>query len=411
MMLLSFSLIFIVGLALGKLFEFIKLPKLIGFLVAGVLIGPYGLNLLDSSILLISAELRKVALVIILIRAGLSLNIEELRRNSGTLFLLCFIPACFEIAAFYILGPLFFGLSSLDSLIMGCTVAAVSPAVIIPRMIRLQKQGYGRKNGIPQLVMVASSVDDIFVIILFTSFLNLAKTGDLQLHNFLSIPISIFLGLFVGAIIGYLFYAIQIRVNIEKIILVILFLSLSFALLALEDYLTGVVGFSGLLSIMAFAAFFKYFITNNFNQSIQDSDSSTLPIPPQNIVHGMEDAFGSLWIGAQIWLFVLVGATVNLASVSKFGFLAAIIVILALCFRIIGVIISLSKTIFNRKERLFIAFSYLPKATVQAAIGGLPLASGLESGDLILTVAVLSIIITAPLGAFLIDYSYKHLLQ
>lgn len=389
-MLLSLALVFLCGMAMGKLFSWLRLPQLLGYLLTGILLGPYLFNLMDPVVLQISTELRQIALIIILARAGLNLDIKDLKKVGRPAVLLCFLPACVEILGMLILAPMFFGISLLEAAIMGAVIAAVSPAVIVPRMLKLMENGYGREKKIPQMLMAGASVDDVFVIVLFTAFVGLAKTGTISPIQFLTIPSSILLGLSGGVIVGlglsFLFEKIHIR-DTGKVVII---LSASFLFVTLEHALTGVIGFSGLLAVMALGA--------------------TIQQKKYEASKRLSGKFSKLWVGAEVLLFVLVGATVNFSTVQKAGLLSIFVILAVLIFRMAGVYLCLLGTKLNKKERLFSAFAYMPKATVQAAIGGIPLALGLSCGDIVLTVAVLSIVITAPLGAILVDLSYRRLL-
>lgn len=389
-MLLSLALVFLCGMTLGKIFGKLKLPNLLGMLLTGILLGPYVLNILDPTILNISTDLRQIALIIILTRAGLNLDITELKKVGRPAVLMCFLPACFEIIGMLIFAPMLLGISLLEAAIMGTVIAAVSPAVIVPRMLMLMEGRYGTKKGIPQMIMAGASVDDVFVIVLFTAFTGLAQSGTITPMHFLIIPISIILGLLGGMIVGrglcFLFSKVHIR-DSSKVLII---LSISFLLVTLEHSLTGVIAFSGLLAVMALGVALRQ---NKYEVSKR-----------------LSAKFSKLWVGAEVILFVLVGVTVNIQYALKAGVSAIILIICVLLFRMIGVFVCLIKTNLNKKERVFTAFAYMPKATVQAAIGGLPLAMGLKCGNIVLTVAVLSILITAPLGATLIDISYKKLL-
>ncbi|WP_100065732.1 cation:proton antiporter [Miniphocaeibacter massiliensis] len=390
-MLFSLALMFLLGLLLASTFRKLKLPSLLGMLLTGIILGPYALNLLDDSILNISPELRKIALIIILTRAGLSLNISDLKKVGRPAILMCFIPACFEILGMVIIGPKIFDISILDAAIIGTILGAVSPAVVIPKMLYLMERNIGTKKSIPQLILAGSSVDDIFVIVLFTIFTGLAQTGNISIASFLQIPISIITGVVVGLFIGILLVKLFKYIHIRDSVKVIIILSISFILVTAEDYLESTVPFSGLLAIMTLAIIIqkKYTVL-----------SSRLSIK-----------FSKLWIAAEIILFVLVGASVDLVHVSSEGVSVIIVIFGALAFRMIGVLLCLLKTNLTFKERVFCIIAYVPKATVQAAIGGIPLAMGLPIGTLALTIAVLSILITAPLGALGIDLSYKKLLE
>lgn len=389
-MLLSLALIFLLGMILGSLFKKLKLPALLGMLLTGILLGPHFFNLLDSSILNISADLRQIALIIILTRAGLNLDIQDLKKVGRPAFFMCFIPATLEIIGMIILASCLFKLSFLDSAILGTVIAAVSPAVIVPKMLKLMEEGYGKKNSIPQLIMAGASVDDIFVIVLFTVFTGLATTGALSFAEFIKIPTSIILGLIVGAILGKILALFFEKIHLRDSNKVIILLSIAFLLVTLEKSITGVIGFSGLLAIMAMGGTIKKY--------------------RKEVAIRLSNKFSKLWIASELILFVLVGASVNINYLSSTGILAIILILGVLIFRMFGVFISLLRTPLDRKERLFSMIAYCPKATVQAAIGSIPLAMGLPCGELILSIAVLSILITAPLASFAIDLTYKKLL-
>ena len=389
-MLFSLALIFLLGMILGSLFKKLKLPALLGMLLTGILLGPHFFNLLDSSILNISADLRQIALIIILTRAGLNLDIQDLKKVGRPAFFMCFIPATLEIIGMIILASYLFKLSFLDSAILGTVIAAVSPAVIVPKMLKLMEEGYGKKNSIPQLIMAGASVDDIFVIVLFTVFTGLATTGALSFAEFIKIPTSIILGLLAGAILGKILALFFEKIHLRDSNKVIILLSIAFLLVTLEKSITGVIGFSGLLAIMAMGGTIKKF--------------------RKEVAIRLSNKFSKLWIASELILFVLVGASVNINYLSSTGILAIILILGVLIFRMFGVFISLLGTPLDRKERLFSMIAYCPKATVQAAIGSIPLAVGLPCGELILSIAVLSILITAPLASFAIDLTYKKLL-
>lgn len=390
-MLTSFALIFISGIVLGGLAKKLALPALIGMIFAGVLIGPHALDLLDDSLLSISSDLRSIALVIILTRAGLSLNVTELKKIGLPALLMSFIPAVLEITAITLLAPLFFDLTYIESALMGSVVAAVSPAVIVPLMLKIKASGHGQKRGIPQLVLAGASLDDIFVIVLFSSFLSLAAGGTVTARHFLTIPVSIVLGSLLGVATGLLLGQLFKRISLNPLTKVLITLSVSFLLLALEDILEGKVALSGLLAIMSMGI-----VLNQLYPNVSTQLSKT---------------YSGLWVGAEILLFVLVGTTVDLRYALTAGLAAIVLVLGALLFRMLGVWISLTPSKLSKKEKLFTMIAYTPKATVQAAIGGVPLAMGLASGELIVTVAVLSILITAPIGAFAIEQTYKVLLD
>ncbi|MDD3418482.1 MAG: cation:proton antiporter [Eubacteriales bacterium] len=389
-MIFSLALIFLLGMALGRLFGMIGIPRLLGMLVTGIILGPYALDLLDPTLLQISSELRQIALIIILTRAGLNLDIKDLKQVGRPAFLLCFVPACFEIAGTVLLAPRLFDISLLDAAIMGTVIAAVSPAVVVPKMLQLMEKGYGGDKKIPQMVMAGASVDDVFVIVLFTAFTGLATQGNIDATHFLTIPSSIIFGVLGGIAAGLMLSLIFTRFHIRDSAKVIMILSVSFLLVTLERQAKGVIGFSGLLAVMALGM--------------------TIAKKKYPLSERLSSKFSKLWVAAEVLLFVLVGASVNISYAWKAGTTAVLLLMAVLLFRILGVFLSLSNTRLNKKERIFTALSYIPKATVQAAIGGLPLAMGIGSGELILTVAVLSILITAPIGAAFIDLSYKKLL-
>ena len=390
-MLTSLALIFLCGLLFGTLFSKLKLPPLLGMLLTGIVLGPYALSLLDPSILSISADLRQLALIIILTRAGLNLDLASLKKVGRPAILMCFVPACFEIGGMLLLAPPLLHISLLEAAIMGTVVAAVSPAVIVPKMLHLMETGYGTKQSIPRLIMAGASVDDVVVIVLFTSFTGLAQGQQISAVSFLSIPVSILLGLLVGAIIGVLLALLFARFHMRDSVKVLLILSLSFLLVALENTLKNTVPFSGLLAVMS------------LNIAVQRKRTE--------VAVRLSAKFSKLWVAAELILFVLVGATVDLSYVTTAGLAAVIVILGVLLFRMLGVCVCLLKTTLQKKERLFCMLAYLPKATVQAAIGSLPLSMGLACGNIVLTVAVLSILITAPLDAFLIDLTYKRLLK
>ena len=390
-MLLSLALIFLCGLALGGIFRKLHLPQLLGMLLTGILLGPYVLNLLDSSILGISADLRLIALIIILTRAGLNLDLEDLKKVGRPAALLCFVPAAFEIAGMLLLAPRLLGISLLEAAVMGTVVAAVSPAVVVPGMLKLMEEGYGTKKSIPQMIMAGASVDDVFVIVLFTSFTGLAGGGGISAWDFVRIPVSILLGLAGGILCGILLAFFFRKVHMRDSVKVIIILSLSFLLVTLEHALTGIVGFSGLLAVMSMGI--------------------ALQKGRKEAAVRLSAKYSKLWVAAELLLFVLVGAAVDIPYAFRAGAAAAAVILGVLVFRMLGVLICLLGTELNRKEKLFCMFAYMPKATVQAAIGSVPLAMGLACGNIVLTVAVLAILITAPTGAFLIDFTYKRFLS
>ena len=390
-MLLSLSLILILGMFMGWICRKMKLPALLGMLITGIILGPYGLNLLDDSILGISAELRKIALIIILTRAGLGLDLSGLKKLGRPAVLMCFVPASFELLGMILLAPKLMGLSVLESAVMGAVLAAVSPAVVVPRMVKLMDEGYGVKEGIPQLILAGASVDDVYVIVLFSTFVGMMQGEGAFILKFVNIPVSIFfgiaIGLFLGVLLAYFFKKVHIR-DTSKVLII---LSISFLLVVIEDKLTTSITFSSLIAVM--------FIGIGL-QKKREAVAKRLSVK-----------YGKLWVAAEVFLFVLVGATVNIEYLGKIGAKAFGVIIGALIFRMFGVFVCLLGTSLQRKERLFAMMAYTPKATVQAAIGGIPLALGLACGDIVLTVAVLAIVFTAPLGAFAIDWSYKKLLN
>lgn len=390
-MLTSLGLVLLLGMALGALAKRLKLPSLVGMLIAGMILGPYALNLLSDSLLNISADLRQLALIIILTRAGLSLDVEALKRVGRPAILMCFVPACFEILGMTLLAPALLGVSTLDAAIMGAVVGAVSPAVIVPRMIRLSEEGWGVDRGIPQLILAGASVDDVFVIVMFTAFTGLASGGTgLTAGAVLSIPASILTGVAAGLLLGWLLAQWFRRVHMRDSVKVVILLSLAFLLVAAEDALEGIFPFSGLLSVMGAGVGLQRW------RSV--------------VAQRLSLKFSKLWVAAEVALFVLVGAAVDLRYALSAGVMAILAVLGALCFRAVGVLVCVSGAHFSPKEKLFCVLGYLPKATVQAAIGGVPLAMGLGCGQIVLTVAVIAILVTAPLGALAIDRSYPKLL-
>lgn len=390
-MLLSISLILILGMFMGWICQKIKLPSLLGMLITGIVLGPYVLNLLDDSILGISAELRKIALIIILTRAGLGLDLAGLKKIGRPAVLMCFVPASFELIGMILLAPKLMGLTVLEAAIMGAVLAAVSPAVVVPRMVKLMDEGYGVNEGIPQLILAGASVDDVYVIVLFSTFVGMMQGEGASILKFVNIPISIFLGIAIGLLIGVLLAYFFKKMHIRDTSKVLIILSISFLLVVMEDKLSTPITFSALIAIM--------FIGIGLQKK------------RKTVAKRLSVKYGKLWVAAEVFLFVLVGATVNIGYLGKVGVKALIVIIGALVFRMFGVFVCLLGTSLKRKERLFTMLAYTPKATVQAAIGGIPLALGFSCGDLVLTVAVLAIVLTAPLGAFAIDLSYKKLLN
>lgn len=390
-MLLSIAFIMLVGSGLGWFCKKIKLPGLMGMLLTGILFGPYVLNLFDSSILLISSDIRKIALIIILTRAGLSLDISGLKRIGRPAILMCFVPASFELMGMILLAPRMLGISLLEAAIMGAVLAAVSPAVVVPRMVRLIEEGYGADKNVPQLILAGASVDDVYVIVLFTTFIGIIQGDGISIIRFINIPISIVLGIVIGLFVGRILVIFYEKVHIRDTVKIMIMLSISFILVAIEDALNSQITFSALIAIM-----FMGVSLQKYRKEVSIRLSSK---------------YNKLWVAAEVFLFVLVGATVNINYLGKVGVVAILVIFGALIFRMLGVLVCLLGTNLNKKERLFSMMAYTPKATVQAAIGGIPLSLGLACGDIVLTVAVLAIVITAPLGAFAIDNTYKKLLS
>ena len=396
MMLTSLALIFLVGLAMAAIVQQLKLPRIIGMLITGIVVGPYVLDWLDPSILSISADLRQMALIIILFKAGLSLNLSDLKKVGRPAVMMSFVPASFEILGYVLLAPRLLGVNVMEAAVMGAVLGAVSPAVVVPRMVNLMETGYGTKQGIPQMILAGASCDDIFVIVLFTTFTGMAQGGTPQVMDFANIPISIVLGVALGAGVGWLLssffetaYAHRHCVrNSTKVIVV---LGVSFTLMAVETWLEGVVSVSGLLAVVSMACVVKI-------------------KSPTSVSQRLSQKFGKLWIAAEVLLFVLVGAAVDVRYTLGAGGAAVLMIACALLFRAVGVCLCVAGTKLTRKERLFCVIAYLPKATVQAAIGSVPLAMGLSCGPIVLSVAVLGILITAPLGAIGMDLSDQTLL-
>ena len=396
-MLASLSLIFLVGLAMAAIVQRLQLPRIIGMLVTGILLGPYVLNLLDPSILGISSELRQMALVIILLKAGLSLDLSDLKKVGRPAVMMSCVPASFEILGFFLLAPYVLGITRIEAAVMGAVLAAVSPAVVVPRMVQLMEQGYGTEKSIPQMILAGASCDDIFVIVLFSTFSSMAQGGQAHLMDFVNIPISIILGILLGIAAGWILslffetaYAHEHCVrNSMKVVIV---LGSAFLLMSVETWLKGIVSVSGLLAVVSMACTIKLKCVTSVSKRLSEK-------------------FGKLWIAAEVILFVLVGAAVDIRYTMEAGVAAVCMIFLALLFRTVGVLLCVAGTGLNRKERLFCVISYLPKATVQAAIGSVPMAMGLPCGKIVLSVAVLAILITAPLGAIGMDATYQKLLE
>ena len=396
-MLTSLAFIFLVGLAMGAICQKLKLPRIIGMLVTGIVLGPYVLDLLDPSILGISADLRKMALIIILLKAGLSLDLADLKKAGRSAVMMAFVPASFEIVGYIVFAPMILGVSRVEAAVMGAVLGAVSPAVVVPRMVSLMEKKYGTKKAIPQMILAGASCDDIFVIVLFTTFLSMAQGGSVHVMDFVNIPISIALGVLLGAVVGYALYlffetAYARKHCVRNSMKVIIVLGFSFLLIAIEGWLEGKVSVSGLLAVVSMACVLKFKSTEFVSKRLSEK-------------------FGKLWLAAEVVLFVLVGAAVDIRYTLSAGLAAVLMIAVALVCRAVGVLLCVAGTQLSWKERLFCVIAYLPKATVQAAIGSVPLSAGLPCGKIILSVAVLAIIITAPIGAIGIDCSYKTLLE
>lgn len=390
-MLLSIAMILMIGLALGWLCQKCKLPALIGMLATGIILGPYVLNLLDDSILNISAQIRKIALIIILTRAGLNLDLSGLKKIGRPAIMMCFVPATCELVGMLLLGTTLLHMTLLEAAIMGSVLAAVSPAVVVPRMVKLMEEKYGTKQGIPQLILAGASVDDVYVIVLFSTFTAMAQGEGVSVMRFVNIPISIVLGILIGFAIGFLCTRYLEKVYVRDTVKVLITLCISFLLVSIEDSLDSEITFSALIAIMFMGIAIRIF--------------------KKDLARVLSGKYNDLWMGAEVFLFVLVGACVNVGYLSHVGIKAVIVIALALVCRMLGVMLCMLGSHFRKKEILFTMLAYTPKATVQAAIGGVPLAMGLACGDIVLTVAVLAIVITAPLGAFAIDTSYKRFLS
>lgn len=396
-MLTSLALIFLVGLSAAAICGYLHLPRIIGMLFTGIILGPHVLGLLDDKILSISSELRQIALIIILLKAGLSLNLADLKKVGRPAVMMAFVPASFEICGYLLCAPMILGITRIESAVMGAVLAAVSPAVVVPRMVQLMENGYGTEKSIPQMILAGASCDDIFVIVLFSTFAGMAQGGTADFTQFLNIPVSIVLGILLGAAVGYLLslffetaYAKEHYVrNSMKVIVV---LGLSFLLMAVETWAKPYVSVSGLLAVVSMACVLKMKC-------------------PKSVSGRLSEKFGKLWIAAEVVLFVMVGAAVDIRYTATAGGAAVVMILLALIFRAAGVCVCMAGTALNKKERLFTVIAYLPKATVQAAIGSVPMAMGLSCGQIVLSVAVLAILITASLGAIGMDMTYRRLLK
>lgn len=390
-MLKSIALIMLIGMSAGWVCRKVKLPGLLGMLFTGIILGPYVLNLLNSSILLVSADIRKIALVIILTRAGLTLNLEDLKKVGRPAFLMCFVPATFEMIGMIILAPRLLSVSLIEAAVIGAVVAAVSPAVVVPKMIKLMEDGYGTKQGIPQLILAGASVDDVYVIVMFTAFTSLAQGGNVSVMSFVNIPVSIMFGIIIGIIIGKALAVVWKKLHIRDTVKAAIFLSVALLLVDIEASLNTPITFASLISVMFIGIALK-----------KDRPE---------VAFRLSQKYNKMWVWAEVMLFVLVGATVDIGYVAYAGVSSIVIIIGALIFRMAGVALCMAGTKLKLKERVFCMLAYTPKATVQAAIGGVPLSMGLACGNTVLTVAVLAIIITAPLGAFAIDMTYRKLLK
>lgn len=389
-MLFSIALMLLVGMLAGWGCKKLYLPGLLGMIFTGIVLGPFALNLIDGTILSISSELRRIALIIILTRAGLSLDINDLKKVGRPAILMCFVPACFEMTGMIILAPLLLHISYIEAAVMGAVIAAVSPAVIVPKMLKLMDEGYGVNKSVPQMILAGASVDDVFVIVMFSVFTGLAQGNGVSVVSFIRIPVSIILGILIGMAAGTILAIYFKKVHIRDTVKVIIFLCISFLLVTAEDRFSDIIPFASLIAVMCIGI--------------------ALQRNRKEVAVRLSVKFNKLWVCAEVILFVLVGATVNISYAISAGISAVILIFGVLLFRMAGVFVCMIKTKLNMRERLFCVIAYMPKATVQAAIGGVPLSMGLACGNIVLTVAVLAIIITAPLGAFLIDLTYKRFL-
>ncbi len=389
-MLFSLALILIIGFTLSGILNRLRLPGILGMLVTGVILGPFVLNLISPDILNISKDLRQIALIVILSRAGLSLDVKDLKKVGRPAILMCFVPATFELVAITLLAPILFKVSYIEAAIMGTVLAAVSPAVVVPRMLKVMEGGYGKEKSIPQLILAGASVDDVYVIVLFTAFMGMYQGKGFSVLSLAAVPISIVVGLAIGILSGLLLVFLFKKLHIRDTVKILIILSVSFLFVTFESEVKAYVPMSGLLAVMALGG--------------------TILKKYEILAKRLSNKFSKVWVGAEILLFVLVGAAVDIRGVSDAGLMAVILILSALIFRICGVYICLIKTKLSNKEKLFCAIAYLPKATVQAAIGSIPLSAGVLAGNTILTVAVLAILITAPIGAIGIDRTYKKLL-
>lgn len=389
-MLFSIALMLLVGMLAGWGCKKLHLPGLLGMIFTGIVLGPFALNLIDGTILSISSELRRIALIIILTRAGLSLDINDLKKVGRPAILMCFVPACFEMTGMIILAPLLLHISYIEAAVMGAVIAAVSPAVIVPKMLKLMDEGYGVNKSVPQMILAGASVDDVFVIVMFSVFTGLAQGNGVSAVSFIRIPVSIILGILIGMAAGTILAIYFKKIHIRDTVKVIIFLCISFLLVTAEDRFSDIIPFASLIAVMCIGIALQ---RNRKEAAVR-----------------LSVKFNKLWVCAEVILFVLVGATVNISYAISAGISAVILIFGVLLFRMAGVFVCMIKTKLNMRERFFCVIAYMPKATVQAAIGGVPLSMGLACGNIVLTVAVLAIIITAPLGAFLIDLTYKRFL-
>lgn len=387
-MLFSIALMLLVGMLAGWGCKKLHLPGLLGMIFTGIVLGPFALNLIDGSILSISSELRRIALIIILTRAGLSLDINDLKKVGRPAILMCFVPACFEMTGMIILAPRLLHISYIEAAVMGAVIAAVSPAVIVPKMLKLMDEGYGVNKSVPQMILAGASVDDVFVIVMFSVFTGLAQGNGVSAVSFIRIPVSIILGILIGMAAGTILAIYCKKIHIRDTVKVIILLCISFLLVTAEDRFSDIIPFASLIAVMCIGIALQ---RNRKEAAVR-----------------LSVKFNKLWVCAEVILFVLVGATVNISYAISAGISAVMLIFGVLLFRMAGVFVCMIKTKLNMRERLFCVISYMPKATVQAAIGGVPLSMGLACGNIVLTVAVLAIIITAPLGAFLIDLTYKR---
>ncbi len=390
-MLISIAMMLLMGMFMGWICKKIHLPSLTGMILTGIILGPYVLNLIDSSLLNISSDLRRIALIIILTRAGLSLDLNDLKKVGRPAILMCFVPACFEMIGMILLAPKLLGISVLDAAIMGAVVGAVSPAVIVPKMLKLMEEGYGLEHSIPQLILAGASVDDVFVIVLFTAFTGLAQGNGVSVRSFINIPISIVLGILAGVVIGIILAKFFEKIHMRDTAKVSIILCISFILVTFEDRFSSVIPFASLIAVMTIGI--------------------ALQKKREIVANRLSLKFNKLWVVAEVILFVLVGATVDIKYAVSAGAVSILLILGVLVFRMLGVFCCLLKTKLTMKERVFCMIAYTPKATVQAAIGGVPLAMGLACGNIVLTIAVVAILITAPLGAFCIEFAYKRLLS